>query len=424
MKAVEPASVDEVADVLTRATRERQRVSIRGAGTKGAWGAPVPSPPVDVVLSTGRMHAVLAHRHGDLTATVQAGASLADVNRALAQRGQWIPLDPPWADRATIGGLVATNDSGPRRHRYGAPRDLIIGIDFVRANGVAAKAGGIVVKNVAGYDLARLLTGSFGCLAVVVGATFKLFPLPPTSRTVVVDLASDRIATGRSAPPSPVGVGEPRRSSRDTRASGGGKPLAERVSALVSALLGSPLTPTAIELQTPPARLLVRFETIEIAAEQQADAFVRLAETGGASASVAQGDEETAVWADHSRRPWEGDGAVFKVTLVPSAVGPTLDWLADTARGADYEVIGRAGVGVLLARVGGDVECQVRVLNGLRERLPPHAGSAVLVRGSDELKSRVDIWGAIGDGLAVMRAVKQQFDPQGILNPGRGPGGL
>ena len=163
----------------------------RGAGTKTGWGA---EPEADIVLSTAKLNAVLAHRHGDLTATVQAGASLAGVNRALADRGQWIPLDPPWADRATIGGLIATNDSGPRRHRYGAPRDLIIGIDFVRADGVAAKAGGIVVKNVAGYDIARLLTGSFGSLAVIVGATFKLFPLPPASRTVVIDIPSERSA--------------------------------------------------------------------------------------------------------------------------------------------------------------------------------------------------------------------------------------
>src|SRR5262249_48256512 len=130
---------------------------------------------------------VVAHRHGDLTATIQAGATLTDVNHTLGQHRQWIPLDAPWPDRATIGGIVATNDSGPRRHRDGAPRDLIIGIEIVLADGTAAKAGGIVVKNVAGYDVSRLMTGSFGSLAVIVGATFKLYPVPPASRTVVVD---------------------------------------------------------------------------------------------------------------------------------------------------------------------------------------------------------------------------------------------
>ena len=113
----------------------------------------------------------------DLTATVQAGAALGPVNRELGGHGQWIPLDLPWSEHATIGGIVATNESGPRRHRHGAPRDLIIGVGLARTDGHLVKAGGIVVKNVAGYDLARLLTGSFGCLAVIVTATFKLAPL-------------------------------------------------------------------------------------------------------------------------------------------------------------------------------------------------------------------------------------------------------
>jgi glycolate oxidase FAD binding subunit len=387
---VEPASTEEVADVLRAASRDRRRVSIRGAGTKAGWGAPPSdsSRPSDIVLSTRKLKAVLAHRHGDLTATVQAGATLADVNRTLAQHGQCIPLDPPLADRATIGGIVATNDSGPRRHRYGAPRDLIIGVDFVRADGVAAKAGGIVVKNVAGYDVARLLTGSFGSLAVVVAATFKLFPLPAASRTVVVDVA------------------------------------AERIDAVLSGLLASHLTPTAIELQAPAPRLLVRFETIEVAAEQQASAVARLAESAGCSASIVRAAEELTVWDDHARRPWERDGAVVKITLLPDGVGSTLAWFAAAGGAVDYEVIGRAGVGVLLARIGGDTEHQARVITGLRARLPASRGSAVLVRASDDLKARVDIWGPIGDGFALMRAIKQQFDPMGILNPGRGPGGL
>jgi glycolate dehydrogenase FAD-binding subunit len=381
---LEPASSEDVAAILAGASHDRKRILIRGAGTKLTWGEPVPAPPVDLVLSTEKLNRVLAHRHGDLTATVQAGATLADVNRTLATHGQWLPLDPPWADRCTIGGLVATNDSGPRRHRYGAPRDLIIGIDIVRADGVAAKAGGIVVKNVAGYDVSRLMTGSFGSLAVIVSATFKLYPLPRASRTAVV----------------------------------------ERYDAVLSALLSSQLTPTAVEIQAPAPRLLVRFETTEVAAQQQADAVVALAKASGATSVIVGGDEEAALWAEHARRPWDGDGAVVKITLLPSAVASTLTWLADTMHGAEYDVVGRAGVGVLLARIGGDVERQARVLAGLRERLSAPAGSVVLVRGSDDLKSRVDLWGPLGGGLGVMRAIKRQFDPHGMLNPCRGPGGL
>jgi glycolate oxidase FAD binding subunit len=378
---LEPASAGEVAAILAGASRDRKRILIRGAGTKLTWGEPVSMAPVDLVLSTAKLNRVLAHRHGDLTATVQAGATLADVNRTLATHGQWLPLDPPWADRCTIGGLVATNDSGPRRHRYGAPRDLIIGIDFVRADGVAAKAGGIVVKNVAGYDLGRLMTGSFGSLAVIVSATFKLYPVPRASRTVVV----------------------------------------ERYDGALAALLASQLTPTAVEIQAPTPRLLVRFETTEVAAQQQADAVVALANASGATSTIVAGDEEAALWADHAARPWAGEGAVVKITLLPGAVASTLTWLADATQGCEFDVVGRAGVGVLLARIGGDVERQARALSGLRERLPPPTGGAVLVRGSDDLKSRVDPWGPLGGGLGVMRAIKRQFDPLGILNPGLGP---
>ena len=390
--ALVPASAADVAEVLSRASRDKQTVAIHGGGTKSGWGTP--GRAADIVLSTARLNAVVAHRHGDLTATVQAGATLAAVNQVLSEHGQWLPLDPPWSERATIGGIVATNDSGPRRHRYGAPRDLIIGVDIVRADGIAAKAGGIVVKNVAGYDVARLMTGSFGSLAVIVSATFKLFPLPQTSRTVVIEL--------------------------DPAASMGTTRSAE----CFSALLSSQLTPTAIELQTPPPRILVRFETIEIAADQQAAAVLKLAEAAGVGASVLLGEREQMLWQEHNGRLWHGDGAIVKVTLLPSDVAPTVGWLADAMRGVDYGVIGRAGVGVLFVRIGGDTARQAKIITALRERLPPGRGSAVLVRGSDDLRSLIDPWGPLGDGFELMQAIKQRFDPHGILNPGRGPGGL
>jgi FAD/FMN-containing dehydrogenase len=193
---------------------------------------------------------------------------------------------------------------------------------------------------------------------------------------------------------------------------------------LAAEILGRQLTPTAVELQTPPARVLVRFETIDIAADQQANAVARLAEAAGGRALVVQGQDETALWHEHEGRPWNGHGAVIKVTLLPGDVAPTVQWLGDAMRGVDHEVVGRAGVGVLLARIGGDSAGQARVVSELRARLPLGRGSTVVVRGSEELKSMIDVWGPIGDGLPLMRVVKQTFDPNGILNPGRGPGGL
>src|SRR5581483_12113061 len=190
-----------------------------------------------------------------------------------ARHGQWIALDPPFADRATIGGIVATNDAGPRRHRFGAPRDQIIGVEIVRIDGTSAKSGGIVVKNVAGYDLGRLMTGSFGSLALIAQATFKLYPIAPASRSVVVDMDDSGVA--------------------------------ERT---IAAMSGSHLTATALELQAKPLRLLVRFESIAAAADEQAAALVRLATTDGARAFVVDTAEESALWDAHDARLWQHPG--------------------------------------------------------------------------------------------------------------------
>ncbi|HEV3138862.1 MAG TPA: FAD-binding oxidoreductase [Vicinamibacterales bacterium] len=374
---LEPATVEELSAALAKASREKLRASVHGAGTKRDWGPA--TQPVDLELSTRRLNAVLAHRHGDLTATVQAGATLADVNRELARHGQWLPLDPPFRDRATIGGIVATNDSGPRRQRYGAPRDLIIGVDIVRADGVAAKGGGIVVKNVAGYDIARLMTGSFGSLAVITSATFKLFPIPPASRTVVIE-----------------------------------SPLAQ-LAEIAASLASSQLTPTAIEIETSPMRLLVRFESIEAAADQQAAAVAKSAADRGAAARIVSGDDEVSLWDAHGRPIWDTPGAVVKMTMLPGDVAAALTWIAGALTGVDWDAAGRFALGVLLVRVDASVAKQANFINDLRARFAPGRGSAVIVRGSDNLKAVVDVWGPLGGSLTVMRAVKTSFDPDGIL---------
>jgi len=287
---VEPSTAGEVGAALEQASRLSQSVVARGSGTKQAWGAPPRS--IDVLIKTSRLNAVVAHRHGDLTATVQAGASLAAVNQQLAQHRQWIPLDPPFADRATIGGIVASNDSGPRRHRYGAPRDLIIGVEFARPDGQLAKGGGIVVKNVAGYDLPRLMAGSFGSLSVIVTATFKLYPLTTASKTLVVD------------------VKEPR-----------------DLGALTGAVLSSHLTPTALEFQSHPMRLLIRFESIPAGVDQQASNAAALISEGGFSAQVVSGPDEETMWRQHEQPIWDGSGAVVKVSVLPTGLAGILELL-------------------------------------------------------------------------------------------------
>ena len=384
---VEPASAEAVGSILEWASREKLSVLTRGSGTKIGWG---PAPrAIDVLISTARLNAVIAHRHGDLTATIQAGATLSAVNRSLAQHRQWIPLDPPSADRATIGGLVATNDSGPRRHRYGAPRDLIIGVDFVRADGRLAKGGGIVVKNVAGYDLPRLLTGSFGSLGVIVSATFKLYPLTAASGTLVVDLSTPA-----------------------------------DLAALTSRLLASHLTPTALEFATHPLRLIIRFESIEASVEQQSDTAARVLVGAGFQARGLSGPDEERFWLDHGRFADEEQCALVKVSVLPTELSTTLTLIERLAGKRGYRAAGRAGAGVFQLCIIGDVQLQKRVIDGLRDALPLGRGSAVVVKSPPELRNNVDVWGPIGDGLALMKSVKQQFDPTGVLSPGRGPGGL
>jgi len=384
---VEPASAEAVGRLLEWANREKLCVLVRGAGTKMGWGAP--PRQIDILMSTTRLNAVVAHRHGDLTATIQAGATLGDVNRALAQHGQWIPLDAPSAERATIGGLVATNDSGPRRHRYGAPRDLIIGVEFARADGRLAKGGGIVVKNVAGYDLPRLLTGSFGSLGVIITATFKLYPLTAASRTLVVE------------PSSAAHLGE----------------LAVKLSA-------SHLTPTALEFATHPLRLILRFESIEASVAQQSETASKLLAENGYEARTLSGSAEEQFWQDHARLANDDRGALLKVSVLPTELGEMLMVIERLAGTRGYVAVGRAGAGVFLLRITEDVQLQKRVIDGLRDALQIGRGSAVVVKCSPDLRTHVDVWGPIGDALSLMKAVKQQFDPAGILSPGRGPGGL
>jgi glycolate oxidase FAD binding subunit len=384
---VEPASAEATAAIMGWASREKLSVFVRGAGTKIEWG---PAPrSFDVLISTGRLDAVVAHRHGDLTATIQAGATLGAVNRTLGLHRQWIPLDPPGADRATIGGLVATNDSGPRRHRYGAPRDLIIGVEFARADGRLAKGGGIVVKNVAGYDLPRLMTGSFGSLGVIVAATFKLYPLTAASRTLIVEL-----------------------------------PAFGDLGTLAGRILSSQLTPTALEFATHPLRLLIRFESIEASVEQQAATLEKLVDECGFTARAMSGSDETGLWQEHANVAKRHQGALIKVSVLPTELAGTLRLIDTLAGERGYVAAGRAGLGVFLLSIGEDISAQTRVIEGLRDVLPRGRGSAVVVQGSLELKTHVDVWGPIGDGLSLMRNVKKQFDPAGVLSPGRGPGGL
>jgi glycolate oxidase FAD binding subunit len=388
---LQPDDEPTLAAMLRWADDERLAVVPRGAGTKRHWGG-VPTR-VDIVLSLSRMTTPIEHRAGDLTATLPAGASLRTVNAVLGRERQWLPIDPLAGDRCTIGGLLATNDSGPRRLRYGAPRDLVIGVEMVLADGRQAKAGGKVVKNVAGYDLGRLLCGSFGSLAVLTRATFKLSPLPAASRTVVATVAGAREA------------GE-----------------------LAQAVAATALSPSAIEIDARPfrVRLLVRFETTAAAADAQAADLNRLCVQRGATAALLTAEEEIATWSAYAAALTANEHTLLKAAVLPSEVGPFVELVAQETgrRQVGWTLAGCAALGVLYCKLIGPDDLHGPIVEALRRELAARSGSVMILSSGRELKARVAPWGDLAGAGEVMKAVKAQFDPHNTLNPGGGPGGL
>jgi glycolate oxidase FAD binding subunit len=405
---LQPGTPVEVADALRHASEFRQSLVIRGSGTKSDWGRP--PGRIDAVLDMRRLNRVLAHEHGDMTATIEAGATLREVNDALARHGQTLPLDPPFADRATIGGLLATNDSGPLRHRYGAPRDLVIGIQLATTDGVLSKAGGRVVKNVAGYDLSRLVTGSFGSLAAIVSATFKLSPVPAASKTMNVTV-----------------------------------PDAAALSEVVRAVMASQLEPIAFELvsrrstqstqnaqsigltagsASSALNVVIRFASLPSVVDAQVFQATGLLKGLATAIDVLDGDAERALWQTHATQIWDAPGAIVRASWLPANIAKVLAALkgcatTDVAQGFSPALIGRAAIGAGLLRIDGDNDDQVAAIEQLRAS--PVFGNVVIVRGSPELKARVDVWGSAGDRQKLFESLKRTFDPHGVLNAGRGP---
>ncbi|HEU5259029.1 MAG TPA: FAD-binding oxidoreductase [Vicinamibacterales bacterium] len=390
---VEPASAEDVAAVLASASKQRSSVVIRGGGTKVGWGR-TPSS-LDVVLSTARLNAVVAHEHADLTATVQAGARLDEVNHILARHGQGLPIESAF-DESTIGGVIATNDSGPLRHRYGTPRDLLIGIRLALTDGRLIKAGGNVVKNVAGYDIGRLMSGSHGSLAAIVSATFKLSPLPGATQTLVSTF--DR---------------------------------ADALVYAVSAITSSQLEPAAVEIRTGSSvgsgfsrtseryELLLKFESTPAALDTYAQRARALMPS--ANSQVVSSQSEVDLWREHICAPWRSRGMVVRFGWLPASLRTVLALVEELRKTvADAELIGRAALGAGLLRIDADVLVQRNVVERMRSRndLFRHV---VVLRADPQLKQQLDVWGPLGDAGSIGASVKHALDPNGILNAGRGP---
>ena len=372
-EVVRPTTVEEVAEVLRAAHGDGLSVVPVGGGTKTSWAAPPTS--CDLLLDTTGLDRVVEHVAGDLVVVAEAGVRLADLQSSLAEHGQLLGLDPP-EQGATLGGVVSANASGPRRLAYGTVRDLLIGTTVVLADGTVAKAGGKVVKNVAGYDLGKLYTGAHGSLGVVVSTTWRLHPLPPARRVVVVDLA-DGAQAGQMA----------------------------------IALNRSTLTPSAVELvgtASGPGQLVVVFESIAESVAAQADAARDLLGGGTSADDVPDG---------FGARPGGPADVVLRIAHVPTGLQTAL-----AALPAGTRLSASVATGVTYAAVAADQA--PAVLPRLREALRPVDGTAVVLRAPDDLRGALDHWGPVGDSLDLMRKVKARFDPEGRMSPGRFVGGL
>jgi glycolate oxidase FAD binding subunit len=383
---VYPHSQAELSAVIAIANSHQWRVLTCGSGSKINWGGLAKN--IDIVVSTERINQLIEHAVGDLTVTVEAGMKFAQLQEILAKHNQFLALDPAFPDSATIGGIVATADTGSLRQRYGGVRDQLLGITFIRADGQIAKAGGRVVKNVAGYDLMKLFTGAYGTLGIISQVTFRVYPIPETSGTVIL-------------------TGE-----------------AEAISQAVRTLQSSELTPTQADLLSSKLvtnldlgtgiALIARFQNISESVQEQSKRLLVIGEKLGLHGVIYAENYEADLW---QRLPEQIHSHVTESTITCKiGVLPT----------AAVEIINQIDIGLIHISSGLGLvrlENQDQILP-LRNLCTANSGFLSILSAPVELKERFDVWGYTGNGLEVMRRIKEQFDGNFILNPGRFVGGI
>ncbi|HEY3062548.1 MAG TPA: FAD-binding oxidoreductase [Chloroflexota bacterium] len=392
-ESAQPSTAEELAEALHAADTAGKAVAPIGGGTHLALG--MPPERVDLALHTGKLQRVVEYEPADLTVTVEAGIRFADLQAQLAEQGQFLALDPSVDEASTIGGVLATNASGPLRFAYGTARDLVIGTRVANPDGTLTRSGGRVVKNVAGYDLNKLYIGSLGTLGITVEVSFKLAPIPPASATVVGAFAS-----------------------------------LDDMRGLAAAVVHSPLAPHAIELLAPGAAaaagighnavLVLRVGGYEAAVERQVrDLSALIAQHGGSMVETAP-----TVWDDLAtlRR---GQQPLLVKAAVPIAQSvAVVDLLQRELASLEPIVWAHAGNGVAYASC--KAPSFASALTSLRRQVSALGDNASLVIHScpTPLKGDVDVWGEPSASIALMRAIKAKLDPKRTLNPGRYLGGI
>ena len=391
---ISPASAEDVASALKAADDAGQAVAAVGGGTQLDLG--MPPRRLDQIIETTGLNRVVEYEPADLTVTVEAGMRFADLQKRLGEEGQFLALDPPAADGATIGGVIATNASGPLRFAHGTARDLVIGTRVANPDGTLTRAGGRVVKNVAGYDLNKLYVGSLGTLSIIVELSFKLAPIPPAADSIVGQFAD-----------------------------------VEAARTVANTVVHSSLSPLAIELLGPGAAaaaglpraslLVFRVGGYPQAVERQVrDLSALIVQHGGQRV-----DASSTTWDDLARMRVTARqrDVVLKAAAPISASATLVDILSKRLEGLEPLVWSHAGSGVAYAACNPPT---AELLTGLRREVAALSSNASLVieRCPTVLKEAIDVWGDPGASIALMRAVKAKLDPKNTLNPGRYVGGI
>jgi glycolate oxidase FAD binding subunit len=377
---LEPATPEEAAAALADVTTAGGAARFAGGGTKRHWGRP---PGREVIeLATRGLHRVVEHNAGDMTAAVEAGVPLARAQEVFAEAGQMLALDPPNpGGSATVGGVVACGDSGPLRHRYGAARDLLLGMRVALADGTLARSGGRVIKNVAGYDLAKLFAGSFGTLGMIVEVVVRLHPIKSGRRTIVA-AGTDPDVLGRT----------------------------------VSDLAGRSLELECLDVRWGAGRGAVLARVAGRAAEERA---ARCAGSmTGFGLEVTIEDDDGALWTGQRSAQRSAEGTVVRVSGARSEAAAVLR----AAERAGAWAVGRGGLGLwwltLPPGTTGDVAAAI---GDLRTALAPRP--CVVLDAPSDVRAAVDVWGP-SEPLELMRRLKERFDPAGACNPGVFVGGI